>query len=155
MLNPMSPAALFAIRLVGAAHRLVPSFTHSARLDRAALNTAMANAFGVTAASCAWTQRDSFIAAEIAQILRLKESGLSSGRHEALAALNTLARLLPTQTVRSEEQIALQHFSTPLALSWFAAQMAAISDDDIALERNRSGPGRNPAPAFPFRVRYQ
>ena len=134
MLNPMPPAVLFAIRLVGAAHRLVPSLTHSTRLDRAALNTAMTHAFGDTAASGAWTQRDSFIAAEIAQILSLKESGLSSGRHEALAGLNTLARLLPTQTVRSEEQIALQHFSTPLTLSWFAAQLAAIGDDDIVLE---------------------
>ncbi|MFX7768537.1 hypothetical protein ABTK15_21250, partial [Acinetobacter baumannii] len=45
-----------------------------------------------------------------------------------------LASLLPIQTVRSEEQIAHQHFSTPLSLAWLAARMAMIGPDDSVLE---------------------
>jgi hypothetical protein len=44
-----------------------------------------------------------------------------------------LARL-PTQTVRSEEQVEHQHFSTPLGLAWLAAHLADIQPDDAVLE---------------------
>src|SRR3546814_6705932 len=48
--------------------------------------------------------------------------------------LEEFERRLPTQKVRSEEQISTQHFSTPLALAWLVSPLAAIGDDDIVLE---------------------
>jgi len=41
---------------------------------------------------------------------------------------------LPTQTYRSETQIDLQQFSTPLALAWLAAKAARIVPSDLLLE---------------------
>ena len=52
-----------------------------------------------------------------------------------LAMLETLAAALePSQTRRSEEQLALQQFSTPLPLAYAALQAAAIRPGDIVLE---------------------
>ena len=51
-----------------------------------------------------------------------------------LAMLETLAALEPSQTRRSEEQLALQQFSTPLPLAYAALQAAAIRPGDIVLE---------------------
>ena len=134
MLQPLPPAALFAARLVAAAAALVPDLVAGHRLTRAELNAAMIEAFGETSASGNWTQRDSFIASEIAILLALRHSGLSSGSKTDITALQSLAALLPTQTVRSEDQVAFQHFSTPLTLSWLVTRMAAIGTDDIVLE---------------------
>src|SRR3546814_16909664 len=54
-----------------------------------------------------------------------------------MAIVNQLAALeksFPTQTVRSEEQIAHQHFSTPLHLAWLVNHLAVIGPDDVVLE---------------------
>ena len=134
MLHPLSPATLFAARLVAAATALVPGLVAGQRLTRAELSKAMTEAFGETSASGSWTQRDSFVTSEIAILLTQRQSGLSSGSKADITALQSLAELLPTQTVRSEVQVAFQHFSTPLALSWLVARMAAIGTDDIVLE---------------------
>ena len=45
-----------------------------------------------------------------------------------------LMERLPTQTVRSEEQINLQQFSTPVDIAAIAVLLAAIGADDIVLE---------------------
>jgi hypothetical protein len=42
--------------------------------------------------------------------------------------------LLPTQSYRSERQVDLQQFSTPLHLAWLAAHAARITDADTVLE---------------------
>lgn len=131
---PPTSSHLHVGRLLDAAQQLAGHLRASSRLDRGLLNAAMSTAFGATAATGAWTQRDSFIAAEIALILRLREIDLPQARAETLGTLAALAALLPTQTVRSEEQIAHQHFSTPLSLSWLAAQLAGVTPDDIVLE---------------------
>ena len=143
MLTPMSPTSLFAARLIEAARALVPNLVGRSRVDRAALNAAMTSAFGATSASGKSSQRDSFVAAEIALILAARELPLDvdcspadayATDGEALKRLAALARLLPMQTVRSEEQIAHQHFSTPLGLSWLVARLACVGPDDVALE---------------------
>ena len=134
MLNKLPSATYFAARLVDAAHRLVPSLSQAKSITRSCLNEAMHDAFGDTSASGAWTQRDSFIAAEIALILSLRQINLPVVPAGMIASLDELAGLLPTQTVRSEDQIAHQHFSTPLVLSWLVARMASIVADDVVLE---------------------
>src|SRR3546814_12794817 len=56
---------------------------------------------------------------------------------QPMAIVNQLAALekaFPTQTVRSEEQIAHQHFSTPLHLAWLVNHLAVIGPDDVVLE---------------------
>src|SRR3546814_12734583 len=53
---------------------------------------------------------------------------------QPMAIIDQLAKLekiLPTQTVRSEEQIAYQHFSTPMNLAWLVSHLAVIGTDDI------------------------
>ena len=134
MPNQNTVATSFANRIIDAASQIAPILTSGQRIDRRALDCAMVEAFGQTSATGAWTQRDSFIASEIALILALRQIRLSSGEEPSIEALSSLSALLPTQTVRSEEQIALQHFSTPLALSWLAARIAAIRSDDVVLE---------------------
>ena len=134
MPNPLPETTSFAARLIEVAHRLAHGLSQANRITRTSLNEAMYAAFGATAASGAWTQRDSFIAAEIALILFLRETTLPVGAADTVAMLGGMAGLLPTQTVRSEDQVALQHFSTPLALSWLVARMAAIAADDNVLE---------------------
>jgi len=134
MPNTLPETTSFAARLIEVAQRLMHGLSQAKRITRASLNEAMYAAFGDTAASGAWTQRDSFIAAEIALILFLRETTLPVVPADTVAMLDRLAGLLPTQTVRSEDQVALQHFSTPLALSWLVARMASISADDIVLE---------------------
>jgi len=51
-----------------------------------------------------------------------------------LAGLIAAGKKRPTQTKRSEEQIRLQQFSTPLPFAHLAAQAAAITTDDVVLE---------------------
>ena len=134
MLPSVPATQLFAARLLAAARSIVPGLSRGAQITRQTLNIAMTDAYEATAASGAWSQRDSFIAGEIAIVLWLKEARLPADGAKTIASLDALARLLPTQTVRSEEQIAHQHFSTPLALSWLTARMAAIGAEDVVLE---------------------
>ena len=103
------------------------------RLDRPFLNQCMRAMTGGNDAGGAWTQRDSF---------ELMEQGLC--RHlltqppartlERVAAMAGLAETLPTQTVRSETQIAFQQFSTPADLAALAIVLAQPAPGDIVLE---------------------
>jgi hypothetical protein len=75
----------------------------------------MTESAGGSDAAGAWTQRESFEALEVALAMAIPEL---VGRMDAEAAVRTLealARDLPTHTVRSEDQIAFQQFSTPPA----------------------------------------
>ncbi len=51
-----------------------------------------------------------------------------------LATLTAAALKRPTQTKRSEDQIRLQQFSTPMPFAFLAAKAAAITSDDVVLE---------------------
>ena len=103
----------------------------------------MSAAFGASDTQGAWVWKDAYEAAEAAMVLfvqrygRLmrREAGAGPGSAAAmLAMLETLAALEPSQTRRSEEQLALQQFSTPLPLAYAALQAAAIRPGDIVLE---------------------
>src|SRR3546814_2654830 len=63
---------------------------------------------------------------------------LSHEPAECLAALTALTASLPTHTVRSEEQIALQQFSTPAAIGYLAALAVRITTADTRSEEHTS-----------------
>ena len=127
------PAAEFASRQIAASELIALSLDDGAKVSRRALNAAMSEAFGAGSAAGAWTQRDSFQMLEIA-VLRWLAEPMPSSLVQALGYLDDLEARLSTQTVRSEEQVQHQHFSTPLGLAWLAAHLADIQPDDAVLE---------------------
>ena len=132
------PAALLA-----AATALLPNLEAGRALDAKTLREAMSAAFGANDTQGAWVWKDAYEAAEAAMVLFIqrygrlmrREAGAGPGSAAAmLAMLETLAALEPSQTRRSEEQLALQQFSTPLPFAYAALQAAAIRPGDIVLE---------------------
>lgn len=108
------------------------------QISRRLLTDAMNAAFGNSDASGTWSMRDAYDAMETAQVLARLSSATVAGAAkppaEALAAhLKTLG-LLPTQTYRSESQIALQQFSTPMPLAYLAGVAARLTRFDTVLE---------------------
>ena len=132
-----------AAALLAAATALLPELEAGRALDAKNLREAMSAAFGASDAQGAWVWKDAYEAAEAAMVLFIqrygrlmrREAGAGPGSAAAmLAMLETLAALEPSQTRRSEEQLALQQFSTPLPLAYAALQAAAIRPGDIVLE---------------------
>uniref|UniRef100_UPI0030C7DB88 strawberry notch family protein n=1 Tax=Rhizorhapis sp. SPR117 TaxID=2912611 RepID=UPI0030C7DB88 len=117
-----------------AATALVNRLRSSEPITRADLNAAMVEGFGGSDADGYWTQRDSFELLEhaLAHHLQFGPYPLHS-LADALAACD-LSDRLPTQTVRSEDQIEWQQFSTPVDLAAVAVVLADIQSDDIVLE---------------------
>ena len=135
---PTKSAALFR-----AATGLLPVLEAGQALDAATLRRAMSTAFGASDTQGAWVWKDAYEAGEAALILFLqryarlmrREAGAGPGGPAAmLAMLETLAALEPSQTRRSEEQLELQQFSTPLPLAYAALQAAAVRPGDTVLE---------------------
>ena len=151
-LQPLHPSPAFAdasgIRskpaaLLTAAAALLPNLEAGRTLDTKTLREAMSAAFGASDTQGAWVWKDAYEAAEAALVLFIqrygrlmrREAGAGPGSAAAmLAMLETLAALEPSQTRRSEEQLTLQQFSTPLPLAYAALQAAAIRPGDIVLE---------------------
>ena len=102
-------------------------------IDRRDLNTAMEAIYGATNASGKWTQRDSFELLECALSAHLIADAPPPGQDAVLAAVR-LERRLPTQTVRAEDQIELQQFSTPIGLAALALWLANPMETDVVLE---------------------
>ena len=128
------PAALLA-----AAADLLPHLEAGRVLDATILRHAMTRAFGASDAAGAWVWKDAYEAAEAAMALFLRRWGRAMRREAGspqamIAMIETLAALEPSQTRRSEEQIALQQFSTPLPLAYAALQAAAVRPGDTVLE---------------------
>lgn len=67
----------------------------------------------------------------MAAILYLRHLGLSQNPLEQLQLIESLC---PTHSRRSEEQIQLQQFSTPLALAYLACAAGQITTNDLVLE---------------------
>ena len=106
----------------------------TAPVTRRDLNQAMTAALGGSDADGRWTQRDSFEMLEHALALHVATQPYQLGTLAGVPHAAALMERLPTQTVRSEEQIQLQQFSTPIDIAAVAAALAAIGPDDIVLE---------------------
>ena len=139
--SPARPAAGDA--LFAAAQALLPVLEAGRPLDAATLRDAMTEAFGATDAHGGWVWKDAYEAAEAAAVLFLQRYGRgmrrtcgagADGPRRMLAMLDAVAALEPSHTRRSEEQVRLQQFSTPLPLAYAALQAAAIRPGDVVLE---------------------
>ena len=136
--HPTAGDALFA-----AAQTLLPALEAGRPLDAATLREAMTEAFGASDAEGGWVWKDAYEAAEAACVLFLQRYGRgmrracgagADGPRRMLAMLEAIAALEPSHTRRSEEQVRLQQFSTPLPLAYAALQAAAIRPGDVVLE---------------------
>jgi predicted RNA methylase len=133
------PAPNRASAILHAARLLLPTLERGQALDATTLRAAMEAAFGTTDATGTWVWKDAYEACEGAQVLFLRRHGPAmrarAGSPAAmLAMLAKLAALAPTHTRRSEESVALQQFSTPIALGFAASFAAAITPGDLVLE---------------------
>ena len=113
-----------------AARLLVPHLEGDGRLTRVILNKAMAEAYGGTDAEGRWTQRESFEVLEHALALFMRRGQIDAVIDTGIALIDRL----PTQTVRSEDQIAWQQFSTPIDIAAVVVKLANATADDIVLE---------------------
>ncbi|TVV76949.1 strawberry notch family protein [Sphingomonas solaris] len=123
-----------AVTDTDAARPIVDLLAGSASISRRDINAAMVATFGGTDADGRWTQRDSFEILEHALALHLAGQPHSLASFSDVASASALMDRLPTQTVRSEEQIELQQFSTPADIAAIAVLMAAIGPQDVVLE---------------------
>ena len=136
---PARPAAGDA--LFAAARTLLPVLEAGRPLDAATLRDAMTAAFGATDAAGGWVWKDAYEAAEAAVVIFMQRYGRGmrrnagdGGPRRMLAMLEALAALEPSHTRRSEEQVRLQQFSTPLPLAYATLQAAAVRPGDTVLE---------------------
>ena len=143
IVNPPPPVLSGADALIAAARGLLPALEAGRALDAATLRNAMTRAHGASDAEGAWLWKDAYEAAEAAVVLFVRRYGRAmrrnagcgaDGPRRMLAMLDTVAALEPSHTKRSEEQIRLQQFSTPLPLAYAALQAARIGPGDVVLE---------------------
>jgi hypothetical protein len=128
---PGEPAVLTAAR------ELAGLIEAGETISRVRLNAVLSRQFGGSDADGRWSVRDAHAAFEFAQVLSLHEkAGLvpSSSIATAEDAFARLEALLPRQTVRSEEQVALQQFATPPRLAWLLARASALRAGETVLE---------------------
>ena len=138
---PQTPSSAGA--LTAAARTLLPVLEAGRPLDAATLRDAMTRAFGASDAQGAWVWKDAYEASEAAAVLflqryaramRNRAGAGADGPRKMLAMLAAIAALEPSHTKRSEQQIRLQQFSTPLPLAYAALRAAAIRPGDTVLE---------------------
>ncbi|MGL3823693.1 strawberry notch-like NTP hydrolase domain-containing protein [Sphingopyxis sp. R3-92] len=134
MLTDTDQAPDTAARLINAARSIATQLNDDRAVRRGLINEVMTAAFGAKSADGAWTQRDSFVMTEIAAIIAGRNARLPDQPTAIIDQLAKLEKAFPTQTVRSEEQIAHQHFSTPLDLAWLVNHLAIIGSEDMVLE---------------------
>ncbi len=129
--------------LVAAAQTLLPVLEAGRTLDAATLRDAMTEAFGASDAEGGWVWKDAYEAAEAAVVMFMQRYGRAmrinagadvDGPRRMLAMLEAVAALEPSHTRRSEEQVRLQQFSTPLPLAYAGLRAAAIGPGDVVLE---------------------
>lgn len=88
-----------------AARLLLPHLASGEPITRRALNEAMVSAYGGSDADGRWTQRESFEVLEHALALHLRKAGTTLASFSDVTGIIGLKERLPTQTVRSEEQL--------------------------------------------------
>ena len=125
--------------LLSAARALTPYLARSRTLDRKLVAATMTMAFGATDAEGAWSWRDAYDASEAALVLQLRRlapqiARMEDAPAEVAALLANLTSLTLTHSRRSEEQVALDQFSTPPELAVAAVLAAQVRPGDRVLE---------------------
>ena len=100
-------------------------------LRSSSLSKIMRDTFGGSDASGAWNWR---MAYDMMQAAAVQTICLDASGSDPLGAAKNLAMRLLTETRRSEQQIRLQQFSTPLPYAALAVRAAAIRNGETVLE---------------------
>jgi strawberry notch-like protein/NTP hydrolase family protein/inorganic pyrophosphatase-like protein/ADP-ribosyltransferase-like protein len=122
------------------AHALLARLRLGKPITNKALQQAATEAHGGKLAEGKFDRKDANDALELAVNMLMKADPqyrvmiVGGGWERAEQQLDRLLGLLPTQTVRSEEQIALQQFSTPPTYALAVAYAAGIRNGDTVLE---------------------
>ncbi|MBD2505056.1 hypothetical protein [Anabaena azotica] len=117
--------------IINVGQQLSKFLTEHRQLTNKTIQAQMNRHFHGTAAEGAWQWKDAYEAVEVAAILYLRHLGLSTNPLEQLQLIESLC---PTHTRRSEEQLQLQQFSTPLSLAYLACAAGQITTNDLVLE---------------------
>ncbi|MBE9054361.1 strawberry notch family protein, partial [Nostocales cyanobacterium LEGE 11386] len=117
--------------ILNVAQELAKTLIDQRPLTTRTIQSQMNRCFLGTAAEGTWAWKDAYEAVEVASILYLRQKGLLEN---PLAELQLLESLCPTHTRRSEEQLQLQQFSTPLPLAYLVALAGQVSSNDLVLE---------------------
>jgi len=136
---PAAGADHHAANVLAAARALTPQLNRSRTLDRRLVANVMTTAFGGSDAEGVWLWRDAYDAIEAALVLQLRRlapqiARLEDAPAEICALLAHLADLSLTHSRRSEEQVALDQFSTPPHLGALAVLAAQVRAGDAVLE---------------------
>ncbi|MDT7858400.1 class I SAM-dependent methyltransferase [Rubrivirga sp. S365] len=124
------------LRLARAVER---SVERSRPLSSADLFALAADAWGGTLAEGAFTPRDAYDAAELGLHLHLLRAvgplpPDPGAARDALAEVERLSALLPSQTRRTAEQNDYQQFSTPAAYAGLCAWVSGVGEGDRVIE---------------------
>src|SRR4051812_31992271 len=122
---------------IAVAHAVLARFRSGEPVDRPHLGRLFEAATGRSDASGAWSMREAYDALEFAQTLFLLDPAcplLAGSPSEILGRLEAFAHGLPVQSYRSEGQVVLQQFSTPLPLAWLVGLAAAPRAGEVVLE---------------------
>ena len=128
---------------LAAARALAELILTDQAITRAVLNDAMKTTHGGSDADGKWSQRDSFEILEHAQVLALRERTCGAPDRTTIETAIALSSRMPTQTVRSEDQIEWQQFSTPVDIAAVMTLLANVQPDDIVLEPSAGIPARH------------
>jgi protein-L-isoaspartate O-methyltransferase len=125
--------------ILAAARALATQLARSRALDRRLVADVMTTAFGASDAEGGWAWRDAYDAIEAATVLQIRRlapqiARLEDAPAEIVALLAGVSALGLTHSRRSEEQVALDQFSTPPELAALAVLAAQVRPQDVVLE---------------------
>lgn len=125
--------------ILAAGRALAACLARSRALDRKLVSNVMTTAFGGSDAEGLWSWRDAYDAIEAATVLQIRRLAPQIARLEDAPAeiallLATVSALGLTHSRRSEEQVALDQFSTPPELAALAVLAAQVRPGDRVLE---------------------
>lgn len=128
-----------AANVLAVARALSTHLARSRPLDRKLVSNVMTTGFGGSDAEGVWSWRDAYEAIEAATVLQLRRLAPQVGRledapAEIAALLASVSGLGLTHSRRSEEQVALDQFSTPPELAALAVLSAQVRPGDRVLE---------------------
>jgi predicted RNA methylase len=119
------------------AHALLADLRSGVAVGRDRLRRLFEAETGRSDASGAWSMRQAYDALELAQTLFLIEPAcplLAGTAGDIVGSLQAFAGRLPVQSYRSEGQVALQQFSTPLPLAYVVGRAAQARPRELVLE---------------------
>ncbi|MBN9464877.1 strawberry notch-like NTP hydrolase domain-containing protein [Brevundimonas sp.] len=127
------------VNVLAGARSLAVHLARSRALDRRLVADIMTMAFGASDAEGAWTWRDAYDAIEAATVLQIRRlapqvARLEDAPSEIAGLLAGVSALGLTHSRRSEEQVALDQFSTPPQLAVLAVLAAQVRPGDLVLE---------------------